>query len=197
MISKLLLQDIKNFAQSLMSPDDIHGWGHVLRVVALCEEIALQEPCNHEILLAAAYLHDIGRTIENTPEKRGINHALLSAELAMSFMKKINLPEDLASTICDCIRSHCFSANIPPQTIEAKILSDADKIDAMGAIGIYRMIIFQEPFNKGILGLAQHLDEKLLHLKNQLYTEFAKKMSQPRHQLLLAFREELQREFKI
>jgi uncharacterized protein len=191
------MQDIQDFAQKLMSPDDVHGWGHVLRVVKLCEEIAQQEPCNKDILLAAAYLHDIGRAIENKPNKKGINHAILSQQLAMPFMIKVPIIPADAVPIGDCIRSHCFSAGIPPETIEAKILSDADKIDAMGAIGIYRMIVFQMPSNKGIAGIAQHLDEKLLKLKDQLYTATAKKMAPPRHKLLVAFREELRQEFKI
>ena len=197
MISKDEMQDIQDFAQRVMPPDDIHGWGHVLRVVALCEEIAKQEPCNKEILFAAAYLHDVGRASESKQAKAGVNHALLSANLAMNFMIKEPLPGDIASPICDAIRSHCFSAGIPPKTIEAKVLSDADKIDAMGAVGIYRMVVFQIPSNKGIAGLAQHLDEKLLKLKDQLYTTTAKKMAPPRHQLLVAFREEIKREFKI
>ncbi len=191
------MQEIQDFAQKLMSPDDVHGWGHVLRVVELSEQIAKQESCNREILLAAAYLHDIGRAIENKPNKIGINHAILSQQLAIPFMIKVPIiPED-AVPIGDCIRSHCFSAGIPPVSIEAKILSDADKIDAMGAIGIYRMVVFQIPSNKGIAGIAQHLDEKLLKLKDQLYTTTAKKMAPSRHQLLVAFREELTKEFKI
>jgi len=191
------MQDIQDFAKKLMSPDDVHGWGHVLRVVELCEQIARQESCNKDILLAAAYLHDIGRAFENLPNKRGINHAILSAEKAMPFMIKAEIIPADAAPINDCIRSHCFSAGVKPESIEAKILSDADKLDAMGAIGIYRMVVFQEPSNKGIKGLAQHLDEKLLRLKDQLYTATAKDMAQPRHKLLVAFREEIQREFKI
>ncbi len=191
------MQDIHDFAQKLMSTDDIHGWGHVLRVITLCEEIAKQESCNKEILLAAAYLHDIGRAIENKPNNKGLNHAILSQQLAVPFMIKEQIPPADATQISDCIGSHCFSAGLPPKTIEAKILSDADKLDAMGAVGIYRMVVFQIPTNKGIAGLAQHLDEKLLKLKDQLYTETAKKMVPPRHQMLVAFREEIRREFKI
>ncbi len=191
------MQNIQDYAQRVMPPDDIHGWGHILRVVALCEEIAKQETCNKEILLAAAYLHDIGRASESKQAKAGVNHAILSADLAIKFLIKELLPGDIASPICDCIRSHGFSVGIPPKTIEAKILSDADKIDAMGAVGIYRMVVFQVPSNKGIAGLAQHLDDKLLKLKDQLYTATAKKMAPPRHQLLLAFREGIKREFKI
>ncbi len=191
------MHDIQDFAQRVMPPDDIHGWGHVLRVVTLCEEIAQQEACNKGVLLAAAYLHDIGRAIEHQPEKVGINHAILSADLAMPFMIKEEIRGDDAVPIRDCIRSHCFSAGVKPETIEAKILSDADKLDAMGAIGIYRMVVFQEPSKKGIAGLAEHLDKKLLKLKDQLYTHTAKKMAPPRHQLLVAFREEIKREFKI
>ncbi len=191
------MQDIQDFAQKLMAPDDIHGWGHVLRVVTLCEEIAKQESCNKEILLAAAYLHDIGRAIENKPNKKGINHAILSHDLAMPFLIKEQIIPDDAVPIGNCIRSHCFSAGVKPETSEAKILSDADKLDAMGAIGIYRMVVYQIPVNKGIKGLAEHLDEKLLKLKDQLYTATAKKMAPPRYQLLVAFREELKREFKI
>src|SRR4030042_1008867 len=112
LISKEQIQYIQDFAKNLMSPDDVHGWGHILRVVELCIQISQQESCNKDILLAAAYLHDIGRAFENLPEKKGINHAILSAEKAMPFMLKTDIIPADAALINNCIRSHCFSAGV-------------------------------------------------------------------------------------
>jgi len=180
-----------------MPPDDLHGWGHILRVVDLCEEIAHEELCDGNLLQAAALLHDVGRGIEKEPVNQGKHHAELSEELAIPFLAEIGIDSEEIGAIINCIRGHSFSAGAAPEGIEAQILSDADKLDAMGAIGIYRMALYQAPANRGMRGFAEHLDEKLLRLKDLLFTETARSLAEPRHALLVAYREEIKREFKF
>ena len=122
----------------------------------------------------SAYLHDIGRSIEHQPENQGINHAALSARLATPFLVRMDIFGEDVDAITECILGHSFSAGQAIKSVESQILSDADKLDAMGAIGIYRMVHFQAAAHRGMRGLAEHLDEKLLRLKDILFTATAR-----------------------
>jgi uncharacterized protein len=117
--------------------------------------------------------------------------------LAEPFLEEIGTSAADCEAILACIHGHSFSAGNPPESTEAQILSDADKLDAMGAIGIYRMALYQAPANRGMIDFAEHLDEKLLHLKDLLFTVTAQRLAEPRHALLVAYRQEITREFKI
>jgi uncharacterized protein len=85
------------------------------------------------------------------------------------------------------IRTHRYSEGLEPTSIEGEILSDADKLDAMGAIGIYRAIAQATVSERGITGFLEHADEKLLRLHDLMYTDEAKPMAQERHDVLANF----------
>ncbi len=158
-----------------------HDDGHVKRVVALARYIAEREGADVEVVVKAAELHDIARGEEN--------HALKGASIA----RKI-LPPEIAEKVAHCIEAHSFSSGIEPKTLEAKVLSDADKIDAMGAVGIARAFLYSGEKGRGIEETLKHFEEKLLKLYDCLYTETAKEIARERHAFLKEFYERLKGE---
>ncbi|MEM0331842.1 MAG: phosphohydrolase, partial [Archaeoglobaceae archaeon] len=98
--------------------------------------------------------------------------------------------------VVHAIESHSFSSNVKPRTLEAKILSDADKLDAIGAIGVARAFLYSGEKGRSIEETLMHFEEKLLKLKDLLYTDTAKAIAAERHEFLKKFYEELKRELK-
>ena len=94
--------------------------------------------------------------------------------------------EDL-DNIIHCIRSHSFSNNLKHSTLEAKILFDADKLDAIGAIGLYRTIGFTIKNGGGIEQVIKHLESKILKLKDLVYLDNSKQIAEKRHEIIIDF----------
>jgi uncharacterized protein len=118
-----------------------HDWSHIERVRALALKIGKKERADLGIIEAAALLHDIGRKKE--AESRGrFCHAEISAELAAKILKKLNFKQEQIKNISQAILAHRFRNNHYPETIEAKVLYDADKLDSIGAIGVGRAFLF-------------------------------------------------------
>lgn len=117
------------------------------------------------------------------------NHAIISAEISKVYLKSqlFGLSEDEINQIIHCILTHSFSNMIKPQTLEAKILSDADKLDALGAIGLYRTIGFTIRNNGGIKQVINHLETKILNLKNGLFLDITRKIAEQRIQIIQDF----------
>ena len=111
--------------------DPVHGFDHVLRVLRLVEHIGSAEGANLEVLQAAALLHDVARADEMIT---GRCHAQAGAERA----REILAGQPQAEAVVEAIRTHRFRDEIPPTTLEGRILYDADKLDAIGAIGVAR-----------------------------------------------------------
>ena len=185
----------QNYAIKNSGKDDIHGFPHVERVHNLCEKIGSELNANLKILRIAALLHDVGRKIENYPDD-GINHAELSVLVANDFLEshKDYFNQDEIGEINHCIRAHSFSNDIEPKTLEAKILSDVDKLDALGAVGLYRTIGFTVKTNGGIEQVIKHLEEKILKLKNRLYLDSSIEIANKRESIIKAFYKELKEE---
>lgn len=183
-----ILSNVKQFAIDNTSKDDIHGLPHIMRVLNLCLNLGKNLSANLFILEISTLLHDIGREGEN----RTIyykNHAEISAEMALDFLKSkgFQIPQEELDNIIHCIKAHSFSNNIIPETLEAKILSDADKLDALGAIGLYRTIGFAVKTQGGINQVIEHLENKIMKLKNQMNLRVTKKIAEERHQIILNF----------
>ncbi len=120
--------------------DPVHGFGHICRVYALCERIGEMEGADMEVLLTAALLHDARGS---HPGKEGRNdHHLRSAEFAVEILKEQGWRDGRIASVQHCIRAHRFRRDIDPQTLEAKVLFDADKIDVIGAIGVVRALAY-------------------------------------------------------
>ena len=180
-------------AKYLSLDDDVHGIPHTLRVLKIALDIAcrVKARVDTDILVVATLLHDIGRSIENM---ENIHHALLSARIAEQELKKLKLDEWKITRIVEAIKAHSFSLNYPAKTIEAKILSDADKIDAIGAIGIARAFIESARRGRNISGTITHFHEKLVNLINLLYLEESKEIALERHNFMVQFFEKLSKE---
>ena len=118
-----------------------HDWFHTKRVYDLCMKIGRAEGADLDVLGIAAYLHDIGRPFQDK-SKGKICHAEKGAELAGEILLKLNLSAEDKNNIIHSIRTHRFRDKNIPETIEAKVLFDADKLDSIGAVGIGRAFLF-------------------------------------------------------
>lgn len=186
---------VRKYASKNSEKDDIHGFSHVERVFNLCLELGKKLSANLLVLKIAALLHDIGRTYKNRASSNK-NHAELSAEIAVEFLRRndFKLSQNDMENILHSIRSHSFSNNVVPQTLEATILSDADKLDGLGAIGLYRTIGFTIKNQGGVEQVIRHLENKIMKLKDQLYLDVSKQIAVERHQIVLDFYNELKEE---
>ncbi len=183
-----IIKNVRNFVVNHSDDDDIHGFPHIQRVYDLCDKIGMELKANMLILRISALLHDIGRNNEslNTANK---NHAIISAEISKDYLKSqlFDLSEDNINQIIHCILAHSFSNKIKPLTLEAKILSDVDKLDALGAVGLYRTIGYTIRNNGGIKQVINHLETKILTLKNRLFFEITREIAEERIQIIQDF----------
>ncbi len=188
-----------------------HDWSHVERVYNLCMHIGKKENADLEILGIAALLHDIGREQEDKTKGK-LDHAIIGAEMAREILKKHNFKEDKINKIVHCIETHRFRNNKIPETKEAKVLFDADKLDAIGAIGIGRAFLFS-----GEVGARLHISDidinntkeytkedtayreflvKLSKIKDRMLTDEGKRIAEERHRFMVKFFNRLNEEVK-
>lgn len=209
-----------------LQSDPIHDFDHVLRVYAMAERLAQAEGADLEIVRAAALLHDARGSAPGAGQRANHhgfflpeilnrkNHHHTSAEFAESILKSEGWPEEKIEAVLHCIRAHRYrDLSEPPQTLEAKVLFDADKLDVLGAIGAVRTILYAaldgkpaytEPSDQfrqsgleepGELHSAYHeYLFKLCKIKDRLFTPTAKVLAEARHTFLVAFFEELRAE---
>ncbi len=128
-----------------------HNMAHVLRVYDLCLRLASDEKgVNTEVLELASLLHDIARVREDTDDTGKTDHAVLGSEMAERVLREVGYPEQTIRHVCSCIATHRFRGNAVPESIEAKILFDADKLDSLGATGIARAYMLAARYNEDI-----------------------------------------------
>ena len=118
-----------------------HDWDHTLRVFRLCRKIGTTEGADPLVTQAAAYLHDIGRVYQDLGGGK-ICHAAKGAVMAEEILAACPIDECRRQNIIHCIAAHRFRKGEKPQTLEAKVVFDADKLDAIGAIGVARAFLF-------------------------------------------------------
>ena len=182
--------------------DPVHGLSHVLRVYRLCERIGQEENANLRILRAAALLHDIDGDVDLRED-----HHLAAAEVAEKILRQKGWEEDDIREVLHCIRSHRFrDTREEPETLEAKILFDADKLDAIGAVGVARAVayavragmdVYAPPsphyLRTGKLAegesqtVAHEYLFKLRHIKDRIFTKTGRSLAEARHQRLADF----------
>lgn len=122
--------------------DTAHDKEHIYRVLYNALEIAKSESyVNYDVLICACLLHDIGRNEQFADPS--LCHALVGGEKAYSFLTTNGFSMEFAERVRHCIQTHRFRKNSMPQTVEAKILFDADKLDVCGAVGIARTLLYQ------------------------------------------------------
>jgi uncharacterized protein len=161
-----------------------HGSDHADRVHATALLIGREMRANLRIISAAALLHDIGRR-EESLSRGGICHAALGAELAEPILAELAFTGEEIEAIRHCISTHRFRADNPPESLEARILFDADKLDSLGAIGIGRAFLFA-----GQVGARLHNTEAALAgssaytIEDTAYREFRFKLRKLRERML-------------
>ncbi|PIS10765.1 MAG: hydrolase [Bdellovibrio sp. CG10_big_fil_rev_8_21_14_0_10_47_8] len=116
--------------------DPAHDLLHFRRVVALSKDLCRRENGNPEVVVPAAWLHDLVIVPKDSPLRSQASR--LSAEKAIEFLGQLGYPEKYFEPIFHAIHGHSFSANVDVKTIEAKIVQDADRLDGLGAIGVAR-----------------------------------------------------------
>lgn len=145
-------QALEGYMQSCMA-DSAHDVQHVYRVLYYAMELAAAEPrVDYDVLITASLLHDIGR--KEQLEDPAVCHAAAGAEKAGRFLRQLGTPEAQIEKITHCIRTHRYSKGSPPQTVEAKLLFDADKLDVTGAVGIARTLLYQGTMGQSLYTLT-------------------------------------------
>jgi uncharacterized protein len=200
--------------------DPVHGFDHVLRVHRLAERLALAEGADLEIVRAAVLLHDAQDSRAEQDELQAAqraNHHLRSSEFAGKVLEAESWPAERIAAVQHCIQAHRFRDDATaPQTLEAQVLFDADKLDAIGAIGVVRAVAFSissgnpvySPVSQAFLttgelqaGEAHSAYHeylfKLVKLKDRLYTPTARSLAEQRHTRMVEFFEGLAQEMEI
>lgn len=205
MIDKIINEVKNKFSNSSKS----HDWEHTQRVYNMCMHIGKIENADLEVLRLAALLHDIGRE-EQDKSKGKICHAERGAVLAKEILEKYNVDKVIIDKVIHCIETHRFRGKKVPQTKEAQILFDADKLDSIGAIGIGRAFIFAgeigaKVHNKDvdIKRTKSYTEEdtayreymvKLRKVKDKMLTNEGKRIAEGRHKFMEEFFDRLNKE---
>jgi uncharacterized protein len=190
------------------SPDPSHDILHVQRVVALAKKLAITEKADLQVVIPSAYLHDC-IYISKTDSRRK-QASRISADFAIRLLERWNYPQEFFANIHHAILAHSFSAAIPAETMEAKVVQDADRLDAMGAVGIFRCFAFSglagrplyrplDPFCKtrepdDSDNTLDHFFKKLLRLQDRLNTDSARQEGELRMKTMSQFLDSLERE---
>ncbi len=201
-------QQFEHYMQAEMVQDPAHDMSHVYRVVKTAKALCKQEGAKLEVVLPAAYLHDCFTFPKNHPERK--TSSAVAAEKAQAFLLSIGYPPQYLEDIKHAILTHSFSANISPATIEAKVVQDADRLDAIGAIGIARCIQVSTGFGSSLYHAhdpfaeqrelddkaftLDHFETKLFKLPELMHTNSAKKEAESRIKFMKTFLAQLDRE---
>jgi uncharacterized protein len=180
------LEKLESIVREIMPLHGTHGLEHTMRVYRTCQALGESLGADMSILLPAVLLHDVVRG--------GKDHAMASSVESKEILRGLGYPETAIEKISKTISAHSFSACRAPESLEAEILSDADKLDAMGALGVYRAAMYSVESERLLENFIAHFREKLLTLSDRLFTDEAKMQAEPRHRFLLEFLEQIERE---
>lgn len=129
------------------SEDAAHDYDHLVRVMALADTISTNEGGDLPTIWAAVALHDIGQERER---RHGGDHAQIGAELAAELLTDTPFPQEAIPAVQQAIREHRMTGGVLPQSLEGRVLYDADKIDSLGAIGIARLYCITGRYNQKV-----------------------------------------------
>ena len=201
------------FARTLYptDTDSAHDFDHVLRVAAMADRIAQAEGADREVVQAAALLHDIGLA-----EGRA-GHETSAAKRAQDILRAQGYDDIFCERVAHAIEAHRFRSGPTPQSLEAQVLFDADKLDAIGAIGVARAFAFGAYRGQRLWGVvppdyADRLDGaeadprehtavhefhfKLSKIKDRVFTATGKRLAAERHAFMVKFYERLDQEVR-
>ena len=142
-----LLELARQFLLDEGSEDAAHDYDHLVRVTALADKIQSIEGGDQPTIWAAVAFHDLGQERER---KYGGDHAFIGAELAEEQLKDTPFPQQSIPAVQQAIQEHRMTGGVIPQTLEGRILYDADKIDCLGAIGIGRLYCITGRYNQKV-----------------------------------------------
>lgn len=207
-----LLEQAEQYVKEQLQHDSSgHDWWHIYRVRKMAVALAKQEGANVTICELAALLHDVADAKLNPSKEEGLNKV-------QGWLQGRDLEEHDLNHVMDIIANMSYSGghSVPLQTLEGKIVQDADRLDAIGAIGIGRAFAYggsrgrlmhkpgtvaqefaTEEEYRGHQGTTiQHFDEKLLRLRNLMNTEAARKAADRRHAYMEDFLKQFEREWE-
>lgn len=204
-------QLIITLKKKMSKNDPAHDINHILRVLALSEKIAKKENADLDIIVPAAIFHDVINYPKNHYKR--LSSSEESAIFTKKVLKQVNFfPKEKIDKVCDSIRICSFTKALKPKSLEAKILQDADSLEAMGAISIMRTFSSAGTMNKIFYNVLDPFckerkpdDNKyaldlfftrLLIVHNRLHTKTAKNMAKKRTEFLKTFLKELKLELK-
>jgi len=203
-----VIDSIKNEIEEIMDNDSAHDFDHVMRVYKNAQKICKKEKANEKLVLCSALLHDIVSYPKS--DKRSKNSSIESAKKSKMILKRYEFSNDEIIIISDAIRDHSFSQNKTPESIVGKILQDADRLDAIGAIGIARVFAtggslkrpfynIDDPFCKtrkpdDKTWTVDHFYQKLLKLESLMNTKSGKIEAKKRTNVLKEFLNQLKQE---
>lgn len=202
-----MLKHIKEKIKHFFEWNNSHDLDHTMRVHDMCIYIWNKEWANIEILQISALMHDIGRKKQHETKGK-VCHAEYGTKLADEILSELGIEENKKNQILHCISTHRFRKWNEPQSLEAKILFDADKLDSIWAVWIGRAFMYANEVwarlhnNVGtkIEETEEHWPEdtayrefeiKLKKVKDRLFTESAKKIAEKKHKIMVDFFENL------
>jgi len=203
-----VLDSLKKEVKKRMENDSAHDFEHTMRVYKNAQKICRKEKSNQKLVLSAALLHDIVSYPKS--DKRSKMSSIQSAKKSKKILEKFDFSKEEIIIISDAIRDHSFSQNKIPKTIEGKTLQDADRLDALGAIGIARVFatggLLKRPFYNiddpfcnnrtpdDKTWTVDHFFQKLLKLESLMNTKSGKAEAKKRTRILKEFLTHLKQE---
>jgi uncharacterized protein len=198
------LTQIRTIAQAAAAADPAHDFSHSLRVLHNALELARHEGGDSDVLAAAAYLHDIANLPKNHPDSKFSSEK--SSERTAEILREQGWSEAKIALVQDAVLCHSYSRGLTPQTLEGCIFQDADRLDALGAVGIARTFAVGGATHRPLYDLADpflkagrvpddkqntldHFPVKLFKLAEKMLTGTGKKMARDRVETMQRFME--------
>ncbi len=203
-----ILKKLENEVKEKMENDPAHDFEHIKRVYNNAKKLAIKEKANTKLVLNAVLLHDIVSYPKSDPRSK--TSSVKSSQEAKKILKNYPFTNDEIKIITDAIKDHSFSRKKTPKTLVGKILQDADRLDAIGAVGIARAFAVggaehrpfyntkdpfcskREPNDKK--WALDHFFRKLLLLEALMNTKSAKIEAKRRTKILKNYLSELKKE---
>ncbi|MDQ8192533.1 HD domain-containing protein [Roseibacillus persicicus] len=198
----------RNFLTEAQESDPAHELGHVERVVRNARQLTRVEGADWSVVFPAAWLHDCVFVAKDSPLRKEASR--LSADQAVSFLRDRGYPLAEWEALHHAIAAHSFSANITPRTLEARVLQDADRIDALGAVGLSRCLMLGGHMGTALMSpvdpfcenrepddaryTIDHFYRKLLKLENTMQTAAGRDLARERSDVLRSFLAQLRKE---
>lgn len=195
-------------ALSAQGGDAAHGLEHVRRVVRNAKKLAAEEGARLEVVVPAAWLHDCVSVPKDSPQRAAASR--LAAEQAVRWLSGWNYPAGLLPAIAHAVEAHSFTAGIAPRTLEAKVVQDADRLEAIGAIGLARCLMLGATLGRPLYAAADpfcenrapddraaavdHFYTKLLRLEGTMQTAGGRREARARTEFLEKFLAQLKHE---